>query len=145
MLLAQIKSNYSSGADSSSDDGENEDGKSSNKVKKEDDDDDNDEAEQQGIQIIWHFNGQPCAVFLSFSLNWFASILEADHSESSGSDVEVKKHGRRHKLLRHKLSLSEGESGEEKSAAKEKKKGAKKSKEKGGFVWFKCCISFRWS
>lgn len=48
--------------------------------------------------------------------------------------MEVKKHGRRHKLLRHKLSLSEGESGEEKSAAKEKKKGAKKSKQKGWLI-----------
>uniref|UniRef100_A0A674N1B1 DNA helicase n=1 Tax=Takifugu rubripes TaxID=31033 RepID=A0A674N1B1_TAKRU len=94
MLLAQIKSNYSSGAESSSDDeAENEDLKSSNKVKKEDDDDEDDDS----------------------------------------SDVEVKKHGRRHKLLRHKLSLSEGESGEEKSSAKEKKKGAKKSKQKACF------------
>lgn len=60
--------------------------------------------------------------------------------------MEVKKHGRRHKLLRHKLSLSEGESGEEKSAAKEKKKGTKKSKQKGGFVWLKHCIqSLRWN
>lgn len=58
----------------------------------------------------------------------------------------MKKHGRRHKLLRHKLSMSEGESGEEKSAAKEKKKGTKKSKQKGGFVWFKCCIQrFGWN
>uniref|UniRef100_H2T6G5 DNA helicase n=1 Tax=Takifugu rubripes TaxID=31033 RepID=H2T6G5_TAKRU len=51
---------------------------------------------------------------------WFASILEGEQSESSGSDVEVKKHGRRHKLLRHKLSLSEGESGEEKSSGSDK-------------------------
>uniref|UniRef100_A0A3Q2UTF1 DNA helicase n=1 Tax=Haplochromis burtoni TaxID=8153 RepID=A0A3Q2UTF1_HAPBU len=50
-----------------------------------------------------------------------------EDTEDSGSDVEVKKSGRRHKLLRHKLSLSEGESGEEKAAGKEKKKGKKKS------------------
>lgn len=56
----------------------------------------------------------------------------------------MKKHGRRHKLLRHKLSLSEGESGEEKSEAKEKKKGTKKSKQKGGFLWLKRG-SFRWN
>lgn len=57
--------------------------------------------------------------------------------------MEVKKHGRRHKLLRHKLSLSEGESGEEKPAAKEeekkKKKGTKKAKPEGGFVWSRRC------
>ncbi|XP_035017008.1 transcriptional regulator ATRX isoform X2 [Hippoglossus stenolepis] len=100
MLLAQIKSNYSSGAESSSDnEGEDEDEKSK-KVKKEDDEDydeEDDEEEQQ----------------------------------DSGSDVEVKKHGRRHKLLRHKLSLSEGESGEEKTPSKEKsKEGKKKSGQK---------------
>ncbi|XP_037637124.1 transcriptional regulator ATRX isoform X2 [Sebastes umbrosus] len=52
-----------------------------------------------------------------------------DDSEDSSSDVEVKKHGGRHKLLRHKLSLSEGESGEEKAESKDKKKGGKKKKE----------------
>uniref|UniRef100_I3KN62 DNA helicase n=1 Tax=Oreochromis niloticus TaxID=8128 RepID=I3KN62_ORENI len=54
-----------------------------------------------------------------------------EDTEDSGSDVEVKKSGRRHKLLRHKLSLSEGESGEEKAVGKEKKKGKKKSGRKG--------------
>ncbi|KAK2849279.1 hypothetical protein Q5P01_009113 [Channa striata] len=49
-----------------------------------------------------------------------------DDSEDSGSDVEVKKRGRRHALLRHKLSLSEGESGEDKASSKGKKKGSKK-------------------
>uniref|UniRef100_A0A669BGY6 DNA helicase n=1 Tax=Oreochromis niloticus TaxID=8128 RepID=A0A669BGY6_ORENI len=95
MLLAQIKSNYSSGAESSSDNEEAEkEEKSSKKVKKE-----NEEDEQQ----------------------------DDEDTEDSGSDVEVKKSGRRHKLLRHKLSLSEGESGEEKAVGKEKKKGKKKS------------------
>lgn len=55
-------------------------------------------------------------------------FLEDEDSEDSSSDVEVKKRGRRHKLLRHKLSLSEGESGDEKAASKEKKGGKKKSK-----------------
>ncbi|XP_045885715.1 transcriptional regulator ATRX isoform X2 [Micropterus dolomieu] len=92
MLLAQIKSNYSSGAESSSENEEAEkDEKSSKKVK------DEDEEEQQD-----------------------------EDSEDSSSDVEVKKRGRRHKLLRHKLSLSEGESGDEKAASKEKNKGGKK-------------------
>ncbi|XP_029021930.1 transcriptional regulator ATRX [Betta splendens] len=94
MLLAQIKSNYSSGAESSSDNEDAEkDEKSSNKVKKESED----EEEHQD-----------------------------DVTEDSGSDVEVKKRGRRHRLLRQKLSLSEGESGEEKSPNKEKSKGSKK-------------------
>ncbi|XP_029296954.1 transcriptional regulator ATRX isoform X2 [Cottoperca gobio] len=105
MLLAQIKSNYSSGAESSSssdddDEGADKDEKSSKKVKKEDDDDD-DEDEQ-----------------------------EDEDSEESSSDVEVKKRSGRHKLLRHKLSLSEGESGEDKASGKEKKGGKKKSGKK---------------
>ncbi|XP_041799426.1 transcriptional regulator ATRX [Chelmon rostratus] len=97
MLLAQIKSNYSSGAESSSDDeGANKDKKSSKKVKKEDEDEDAEEEQ------------------------------EDEDSEDSSSDVEVKKRGRRHKLLSQKLSLSEGESGDEKAASKEKNKGGKK-------------------
>ncbi|KAM4555400.1 transcriptional regulator ATRX [Odontesthes bonariensis] len=55
---------------------------------------------------------------------------EQDDSEDSGSDVEVKKSGRRHKLLRHKLSLSEGESGEEKAGKEKKNKGGKKKSQK---------------
>ncbi|XP_061643227.1 transcriptional regulator ATRX isoform X1 [Phyllopteryx taeniolatus] len=52
------------------------------------------------------------------------------NSEDSGSDVEVKKRGRRHKLLRHKLSLSEAESDDEKEDNAEKTKKAAKKKEK---------------
>lgn len=63
----------------------------------------------------------------------FSFHEDDEDTEDSGSDVEVKKSGRRHKLLRHKLSLSEGESGEEKAAGKEKKKGKKKSGRKGLF------------
>uniref|UniRef100_A0A7N6AUB8 DNA helicase n=1 Tax=Anabas testudineus TaxID=64144 RepID=A0A7N6AUB8_ANATE len=85
MLLAQIKCNYSSGAESSSDnEAADTDKKSSKTAEKEEDE---------------------------------------EEQHDSGSDVEVKKRGRRHKLLRHKLSLSEGESGEEKSSGKEKSKG----------------------
>ncbi|XP_053284237.1 transcriptional regulator ATRX isoform X2 [Pleuronectes platessa] len=51
---------------------------------------------------------------------------EDDEEDQQGSDVEVKKSGQRHKLLRHKLSLSEGESGEEKTSSKEKSKEGKK-------------------
>uniref|UniRef100_A0A7N6AFL2 DNA helicase n=1 Tax=Anabas testudineus TaxID=64144 RepID=A0A7N6AFL2_ANATE len=104
MLLAQIKCNYSSGAESSSDnEAADTDKKSSKTAEKEED-----EEEQHD-----------------------------DDTEDSGSDVEVKKRGRRHKLLRHKLSLSEGESGEEKSSGKEKSKGGrKKSGRKGSFICF---------
>ncbi|XP_030252596.1 transcriptional regulator ATRX [Sparus aurata] len=100
MLLAQIKSNYSSGAESSSDnEGADKAKNSSKKVKSEDEDEDEDEDEEE----------------------------QDEDSEDSSSDVEVKKRGRGHKLLRHKLSLSEGESGEEKA---EKKKGGKKKSQK---------------
>uniref|UniRef100_A0A8C4EBE4 DNA helicase n=1 Tax=Dicentrarchus labrax TaxID=13489 RepID=A0A8C4EBE4_DICLA len=93
MLLAQIKSNYSSGAESSTDnEGADKDEKSSKKVKKEDED---------------------------------------EEEEEEDSDVDVKKRSRRHKLLRHKLSLSEGESGDEKAADKDKNKGGKKKTRHG--------------
>ncbi|XP_068181353.1 transcriptional regulator ATRX [Antennarius striatus] len=107
MLLAQIKSNYSSGAESSSDDNEGaeKDEKSPKKVKTEDADKEDEEEEEQ----------------------------QDEDSDDSSSDVEVKKRGKRHKLLRHKLSLSEGESGEEKSTTKEKNAGGKKkSRQKVG-------------
>uniref|UniRef100_A0A672FVA5 DNA helicase n=1 Tax=Salarias fasciatus TaxID=181472 RepID=A0A672FVA5_SALFA len=72
---------------------------------------------------------QPC-----FTVHFIAvSVSPDDDSQDSGSDVEVKKSGRRHKLLRHKLSLSEGESGDEKSSTKKSKKEKKKSGRKGSF------------
>ncbi|KAF7668687.1 hypothetical protein LDENG_00294610 [Lucifuga dentata] len=95
MLLAQIKSNYSSGVESSSEnEGADQEDKNSStrEVKKEDEDGDEEQEDNE------------------------------DDSEESGSDVEVKKGGRRHHLLRHKLSLSDGESGEEQPASKDKKK-----------------------
>ncbi|XP_061755671.1 transcriptional regulator ATRX isoform X3 [Nerophis ophidion] len=100
MLLAQIKSNLSSGGESSASESEEEEegkGKLSKRVKKEEDDQEADE-----------------------------------DTEDSDSDIEVKKRGRRHKLLRHKLSLSEAESGDddEASEGKIKKAGKKKDKEK---------------
>lgn len=55
---------------------------------------------------------------------------EDDDAGVSGSDVDVKKSGRRHRLLRHKLSLSDGESGDKKPASKGKKKKKKESKRK---------------
>uniref|UniRef100_A0A665WP00 DNA helicase n=1 Tax=Echeneis naucrates TaxID=173247 RepID=A0A665WP00_ECHNA len=100
MLLAQIKSNYSSGAESSSD---NE------------------------MEFVLKNKKNPSLDL--YHLKSFVSVPEVnDDSEDSGSDVEVKKRGRRHKLLRHKLSLSEGESGEDKASSKERKnKGGKKN------------------
>ncbi|KAM4586706.1 transcriptional regulator ATRX [Fundulus diaphanus] len=98
MLLAQIKSNYSSGAESSSDnDEEDVKKKSSQRAKKKKKEEEEEDEDEE------------------------------EEEEDSESDVEVKKRGRRHKLLRHKLSLSEGESGDSKDSSKEnKKKGAKK-------------------
>lgn len=58
-------------------------------------------------------------------------VADQEDSGDSGSEMEVKK-GRRHRLLRHKLSLSEGESGDEKSDAKEKNKEAKKRARRKG-------------
>uniref|UniRef100_A0A3P9H4P6 DNA helicase n=2 Tax=Oryzias latipes TaxID=8090 RepID=A0A3P9H4P6_ORYLA len=103
MLLAQIKSHYSSGAESSSENEEEKEEKSFKKVKKGKQEDEEEEDEED--------------------------------SEDSDSDVEVKKSVKRHKLLRHKLSMSEGESGEEKDGGKKKKKsseGKKKSGRKSG-------------
>lgn len=127
MLLAQIKSNYSSGAESSSDnEGADKEPKSSDKVKKE-------EEEQQGTKQV---PLRSCSVLSGRVSSQTTRLLssEDEDSEVSSSDVEVKKRGKRHKLLRHKLSLSEGESGEEKAASKEKKKGGKKKSGQKG--WF---------
>ncbi|XP_056456095.1 transcriptional regulator ATRX isoform X2 [Gadus chalcogrammus] len=105
MLLAQIKSNYSSGDDSSSDGegGDNED-KKSKKVKKEKKDDDEEE-EEDGDEDQEDNDDDD---------------YEEDSQQGSASDGDTKK-GRRHALLRHKLTLSEGESADEKSGGKGKK------------------------
>ncbi|XP_054890022.1 transcriptional regulator ATRX isoform X1 [Poeciliopsis prolifica] len=94
MLLAQIKSSYSSGAESSSENEEEDDTKKKSSKKAKKEKED-DEEEQ-----------------------------EDEFTEDSESDVDVKKRGSRHKLLRHKLSLSEGESGD--SSKEKKSKGSKK-------------------
>lgn len=81
------------------------------------------------------------ASFVVYLLKPFVFLVVDEDSESSSSDVDVKKGGRRHKLLRHKLSLSEDESGEEKAASKEKKKGGKKkSGQKGWFLLSFCPV-----
>uniref|UniRef100_A0A8C6SWD2 DNA helicase n=1 Tax=Neogobius melanostomus TaxID=47308 RepID=A0A8C6SWD2_9GOBI len=103
MLLAKIKSNYSSGAESSSNEDTSEKEETSKKVKKEN------QGENENNQS------------------------DTSDTEDSGSDVDVTKGAKRHKLLRHKLSLSEGESGDEKKGAKKekKKRKAKKSSAEG--------------
>uniref|UniRef100_A0A673NPD8 DNA helicase n=1 Tax=Sinocyclocheilus rhinocerous TaxID=307959 RepID=A0A673NPD8_9TELE len=101
MLLAQIKANYSSGADSSSDDenADKEDGDSPKKGK--------DGAKKQD------------------------ESEEEDETSDSCSDVDVKKGGRRHRLLRKKLTLSEGDSDDE-TPVKKKKETKKRSRRKVG-------------
>uniref|UniRef100_A0AAZ3SF08 DNA helicase n=1 Tax=Oncorhynchus tshawytscha TaxID=74940 RepID=A0AAZ3SF08_ONCTS len=104
MLLAQIKANYSSGAEESSDeDGEEKEQKKGGEEEEEEEDDGEEEEEEEE---------------------------EGD----SGSDMDVKKSGgRRHRLLRHKLTLSEGESGEEKEKPASKgKKETKRTRRKVG-------------
>lgn len=70
----------------------------------------------------------------SYPLTIFVSVLKDDEfTEDSESDVDVKKRGGRHKLLRHKLSLSEGESGD--SSKEKKSKGSKKKSSRKGRFW----------
>ncbi|XP_038868606.1 transcriptional regulator ATRX-like [Salvelinus namaycush] len=99
MLLAQIKANYSSGAEESSDedgDGEEKEQKKGKGGEEQEEDDDDDE--------------------------W-----------GSGSDVDVKTIvGRRHRLLRHKLTLHEVESGEKEKPASKGKKETKRTRRKVG-------------
>ncbi|KAK6297903.1 hypothetical protein J4Q44_G00309580 [Coregonus suidteri] len=113
MLLAQIKANYSSGAEESSD----EDGEEKEQEKeKEGEEDGEEEGEEDGEEQE-------------------DADDDEDDDGDSGSDVDMKKGGgRRHRLLRHKLTLSEGESGEEKEkpASKKKKKETKRTRQKVG-------------
>lgn len=55
---------------------------------------------------------------------------EDSQQDSDASDLDVKK-GRRHALLRHKLTLSEGESADEKSSGKKDKETKKRAWRKG--------------
>lgn len=126
MLLAQIKSSLSSES-SSENEGEEKEEKSSKTVQEaKDDDDDEDEGDEDNNDTD---KGSETFVRSAVQIgNIHAGPLFQDNEDSkdSGSDVEVKKSGRRHKLLRHKLSLSEAESGDEKAASKDKTtKGAK--------------------
>ncbi len=55
---------------------------------------------------------------------------DEDETSDSGSDVDVKKSGRRHRLLRKKLTLSEGDSDDE-TLVKNKKEAKKRNRRKG--------------
>ncbi|MBN3276792.1 ATRX regulator, partial [Polyodon spathula] len=104
MILAQIKANMSSGEDGSSDDEESEKDKKKKSEKaageEEDEEDEEEEEEEEGSET------------------------------GSDSDFEMTKKSRyRHRLLRHKLSMSDGESGEENQSNK-KKEGKRRSKRK---------------
>ncbi|MBN3271609.1 ATRX regulator, partial [Polyodon spathula] len=99
MILAQIKANMSSGEDGSSDDEESEKDKKKKSEKAAGEEED-DEEEEEGSET------------------------------GSDSDFEMTKKSRyRHRLLRHKLSMSDGESGEESQSIK-KKEGKRRSKRK---------------
>ncbi|XP_066504540.1 transcriptional regulator ATRX isoform X2 [Hoplias malabaricus] len=101
MLLAQIKANYSSGDATSSEDEDGDKDDVKTSNKVKDDEDEDEDREDE------------------------------EETSDSGSDVDVKKSGRRHNLLRKKLTLSEGESDDEKTA-KTKKEVKKKVRRKVG-------------
>uniref|UniRef100_A0A8C3RPN4 DNA helicase n=1 Tax=Chelydra serpentina TaxID=8475 RepID=A0A8C3RPN4_CHESE len=64
-----------------------------------------------------------------------------DNSESDSDDEESKKPRYRHRLLRHKLSMSDGESEEEKKGkSKDTKEGKRRNRRKG--TKFKCLCGF---
>uniref|UniRef100_A0AAY4DVG7 DNA helicase n=1 Tax=Denticeps clupeoides TaxID=299321 RepID=A0AAY4DVG7_9TELE len=86
----------------------------------------------QTLNGIWGI-AKRCTTLRGFSdENENDNEEEEDEASDSTSDVDVKKSGRRHSLLRHKLSLSEGESGEEKPAKAKKEKSKRKTRQKVG-------------
>lgn len=57
---------------------------------------------------------------------------EEDNSESDSEEEDSKKPRYRHRLLRHKLTVSDGESGEEKKGKpKDTKEGKRRNRRKG--------------
>ncbi|XP_067903382.1 transcriptional regulator ATRX isoform X2 [Heterodontus francisci] len=103
MLLAEINANLSSNDDKSSDE-ESEEEKKKSDQKNEEEEEENDQEE------------------------------EAEADSDSDSDFEMTKKPRyRHRLLRHKLTMSDAESGDEKKGSKVKdgtKEGTRKSRRK---------------
>uniref|UniRef100_A0A3B4CTK5 DNA helicase n=1 Tax=Pygocentrus nattereri TaxID=42514 RepID=A0A3B4CTK5_PYGNA len=99
------------------------------------DDDDNDEEEGQAADSGEESGDQqkmkPILESVVTGIDTFhQSSEEEEETSDSGSDVDVKKGGRRHSLLRKKLTLSEGESDDEKPA-KSKKEVKRKGRRKG--------------
>ncbi|XP_064319467.1 transcriptional regulator ATRX isoform X5 [Phalacrocorax carbo] len=105
MLLEEIKANLSSDEDASSDDESDEGKKKTGKQNENTGDDEENEKEDNS---------------------------ESDsEEEEEGEEEESKKPRYRHRLLRHKLTVSDGESGEEKkSKPKEKKEGKRRNRRK---------------
>ncbi|XP_069748920.1 transcriptional regulator ATRX isoform X2 [Narcine bancroftii] len=105
MLLAEINANLSSNDDKSSEEESEEENKKSDKRNKQDEEE-NDEEEEEDDEV----------------------------DSDSDSDFEMTKKPRyRHRLLRHKLTMSDGESGNEKKGAKVKdgtKEGTRKNRRK---------------
>ncbi|KAJ8372577.1 hypothetical protein AAFF_G00281210 [Aldrovandia affinis] len=110
MLLAQIKANYSSGDDSSSEDEESE--KTGKKSSKKAGDEEEDGEQEEDVDD---------------NSNTSNSVSDSD---SDDDDDDVKKAPHRHKLLRRKLAMSEGESGDEKPADKGKAAVKRKGRRK---------------
>ncbi|XP_078068033.1 transcriptional regulator ATRX isoform X2 [Mustelus asterias] len=104
MLLAEINANLSSNDDKSSEEESEEERKKSDQKNEVEDEDENDGEE------------------------------EAEADSDSDSDFEMTKKPRyRHRLLRHKLTMSDGESGDEKKGSKVKdgtKEGTRRSRKK---------------
>ncbi|XP_017671462.1 PREDICTED: transcriptional regulator ATRX isoform X2 [Lepidothrix coronata] len=105
MLLEEIKANLSSDEDSSSDE-EPEEGKKKPAKQPENTGDDGENEKEEN-----------------------KSVKEESNSESDSEEEESSKKPRyRHRLLRHKLTMSDGESGEDKKVVKrkDKKEGGKR-------------------
>uniref|UniRef100_A0A8B9G1D6 DNA helicase n=1 Tax=Amazona collaria TaxID=241587 RepID=A0A8B9G1D6_9PSIT len=104
MLLEEIKANLSSDEDASSDDDSDKGKKKTGKQIENTGDDEENEKEDNS---------------------------ESDSEEEEEEEEESKKPRYRHRLLRHKLTMSDGESGEEKKAKpKEKKEGKRRNRRK---------------
>uniref|UniRef100_A0A8B9T8I8 Transcriptional regulator ATRX n=1 Tax=Anas platyrhynchos TaxID=8839 RepID=A0A8B9T8I8_ANAPL len=117
MLLEEIKANLSSDEDASSDE-ESDEGKKKTGKQNENTADDGEHQTEQ--------------------------LYVVDNSESDSEEEDSKKPRYRHRLLRHKLTVSDGESGEEKKGKpKDTKEGKRRNRRKG--TQSKCfyCLYYR--
>ncbi|XP_075619787.1 transcriptional regulator ATRX isoform X8 [Balearica regulorum gibbericeps] len=119
MLLEEIKANLSSDENASSDD-ESDEGKKKTGKQNENTGDDGEHQKASGKK--W------CC---SARRNFKEVNEKEDNSESDSEEEESKKPRYRHRLLRHKLTVSDGESGEEKKVKrKDKKEGKRRNRRK---------------